>query len=190
MGAVHFNLNQGALLGGMAPPALAGGAFGNAALPVGLVGAGAYLIVNNNTNNRYVGISTNLANRFATRLATITEMGFSTAQMNQIGVYWGTVSTQNTAGAFGPPPPWVPLVGYGAPMNTNIDGQPVQLERLFIRFLLTQFVGGTISNNMLAFTPYVNPTGNPVTVNFTWGPGGPFNAGAHAAVWPVGGLGW
>lgn len=191
MSVVNFNFNNGALLGGMAPPALPGGMFGPAVLPPGLAGAGMYMIVNNNTNNRYVGISTNLANRFAKRMETITEFGFSVAQMNQIGVYWGLAQTQNTVAIPAPPPPVVPVPAYGAPLNVMIDGVQVQLERLLIRFTLTQLgAGGTVSNNMLAGVPYVNPTPNPVTVNFNWGAGGLFAAGAHNAVWPVGGAGW
>jgi len=67
----------------------------------------------------------------------------------------------------------------------------VQLERLLIRFVLTQLgAGGTVSNNLLAGVAYANPTANAMTVNLAWA-GSPFYAaGAHGAVWPIGGVGW
>ncbi|NTW00256.1 MAG: hypothetical protein HGA19_03005 [Oscillochloris sp.] len=178
-----------ALMGVMVPPALPGGIFGPAVLPVGLAGPGIYIIVNQNTNNRYVGISTNLAIRFNPRMEVVTELGFSIPDMNNIEVYWGTVTTQNTPGFGGALlPPIIPVGAYGAPLNVPIDGVGVQLERLLIRFVLTQLgAGGTVSNNMLAFAPYINPTGNPVTVNFAWGGGVLFLPGAAASIWPVGG---
>jgi len=191
MSNINFNLTNASYLGGMAPPALAGGAFGNATLPHGLAGAGIYLIVNEANDNRYVGISNNLAQRFATRMATVTEMGWSTANMNQLSVYWGGIQIQDTPGPGPGAPPLVRNVaGFGAPLNEQVDGVGVQLERLLIRFVLSQFVGGTVSNNMLAFAPYVNPTANPINVTFNWGAGGHFNAGQHTAVWAVGGAGW
>ena len=192
MSIINFNFPNTATLNGMAPPALPGGMFGAAALPPGLAGAGLYIIVNTFTNNRYAGISNNLANRFQGRMETITECGFAAGQMAQIEVFWGTVSYQNTAGFQGiPMHPVTPLPNYGAPLNFAVDGVAVQFERLLIRYLLTQLgAGGTVSNNALAFAPYVNPTANPVTVNFTSGVSPTFAAFAGAAVWPVGGLGW
>ena len=192
MSAINFNFPNTATLNGMAPPALPGGAFGPAALPVGLAGAGIYLIVNTFTNNRYAGISNNLANRFQGRMETITECGFAPAQMAQIEVFWGTASYQNTAGFGGVlVHPVEPLPAYGAPLNFAVDGVAVQFERLLIRFLLTQLgAGGTVSNNALAFAPYVNPTPNPVTVNFTSGASPTFAPFMGAAVWLVGGFGW
>lgn len=188
MSVVNFNLNNGATLAGMAPPALPGGLFGNATLPMGLAGAGMYLIVNTKTNNRYVGISTDLAQRFNTRMATVTELGFSTAQMNRIAVYWGTVQVQNTPTLAIPAPPMTAVAAYGAPLNFMIDGVNVQLERLLIRFVLTQLgAGGTVSNNMMAAIPYTNPTANAITVTLNWGAGGVhFPAGFHTAVWATG----
>ena len=174
----------------MVPPP-AGGGFGAAALPAGLANQGMYIIFNNSTNNRYAGISTNLASRFNTRMAVVTELGFSQAVMNQIAVFWGGATTTNTAlPAPAPAPAPVPVPAYGAPLTRPIDGQAVNLERLLIRFLLTQFVGGTVSNNMMAFGAYANPTANNVTVTLNWGAVGGIPAGNHTAVWPAGGPGW
>jgi len=120
---VHFNLANYASLAGMVPAALAGGLFAPAALPAALAGAGMYLIVNTNTNNRYIGISTTLNQRFNTRMATVTEMGLSAGNMANVEVYWGAVTTQNTpapAVAGEAPvalPPAVPLAGCGAPLK-------------------------------------------------------------------------
>lgn len=202
MSAVHFNLANAATMGAMAPAPLAGGAFTNAALPGGLAGAGIYVIVNSHTHHRYVGISTDLAGRFRPRLATVTELGFSQAQMNRIDVFWGTVTTQQTApppaaavpGApVFPPviPPVVPVAGYGAPLNVVIDGQVIQLERLLIRLVLTQLgAGGTVSNVLLAYAPYVNPTANLMNVRFTWGATANFAGNSVQFGWMPGGPAW
>jgi hypothetical protein len=191
MGAIVYNLNNAATLAGMAPPTLPGGAFGPATLPPALAGAGAgiYMIVNTNTNNRYIGISTNLPGRFNTRMATVTECGFATPQMNQIEVFWGTVSYQNSPGYNGIPAHMMtPLAAYGAPLQANIDGQAVNFERLLIRFALTQLgAGGTVSNNAMAFPTYANPTGAPIQVTLNWGASPTFAAGTHQATWPAGG---
>jgi hypothetical protein len=180
MSAIHFNLVNSANCTGMAPAPRAAGGFGNALLPPGMALAG----VNTATNNRYIGISGNIANRFNTRLATVTEMGFAPAAMGLIGVTWGVTSHQNTgAGAWivtNPAPP----AGFVA----VIDGVGVNFEHLLIRFCMTQLgAGGTVSNNVLAVGAYVNPTPNAVTVRLSWGNmGGLFAAGFHQAVWGVG----
>ncbi len=192
MSAITYNLLNAATLVGMAPPALGGGMFGAAALPLGLAGGGMYIIWNTNTNNRYAGISTNLATRFQPRLETVTELGFSGVQMNQIVVFWGTAQSQNTAGFGGVlVHPIAPVLWYGAPLNMMVDGVAVNLERLLIRFMITQLGGGgTVSNNMMAFAPYGNPTPNPITVTLNWGACPWVAAGGVAAVWPVGGPAW
>ncbi len=178
MSAIVYNLLDGATLDGMAPTSLPGGRFTNANLPAGLVGQGMYLIVNDDTNNRYVGISTNLARRFNSRMATVTEAGFSNAQMRRIGVNWGTVVTQDTGSTA-----WMAVPSYGAPCEGPVDGVRVNFEKLLIRFVLTQLgVGGTVSNNMMAATPYRNASPNPVTVTLSWG-AGIYSPGTHSSVW-------
>jgi len=183
MSDVYYNFNATGSLAGMAPPAAAGGGFGPATLPAGLVGQGMYIITNTNTNNRYIGISTNLANRFNTRMATITECGFAAATMGTIFTWWGQAATRNTgAGAV------VPLLGYLGPLNVMIDGAQVNLERLLIRYVINLLGGGgTVSNNIYAGAPYVNPTPNAVTVHFHSAANAHFAAHNHNVVWPVGG---
>lgn len=203
MSTVNYNLNNGATLSVMAPAPLAAGGFGAAALPAGLAGAGIYIILNDNHNNRYVGVSNDLAQRFQPRLETVTEMGFDQAEMNDILVWWGGITIQNTPAAAplvpagGPPiaapaaPPVIPVLAYNTPLTVLIDGVGVNLERLAIRYVLTQLgAGGTVSNNQWAVGNYVNPTPNPVTVNFTWAAAGNYAMGVRQAIWPVGGVGW
>lgn len=184
MSFIHYNLNNSANCNGMAPAPLPAGGFTNALLPPGMGIAGTYIIVNTATNNRYVGIAGNIDNRFNTRLATVTEMGFPAPMMGLIGVTWGVTSHQNTGA-----PAWI--VTNPAPpaaFVAVVDGVGINLEQLLIRFCMTQLgAGGTVSNNMLALAPYVNPTPNAVTVQLTWGNmGGLFAAGNQQAVWGVG----
>ncbi len=172
----------------MAPAPLAGGGFGVAALPGGMAMPGTYIIVNTTTNNRYIGIAGNIANRFNTRLATVTEMGFDAMTMVRIGITWGLTTCQNTP-VFGVPPPWMPAVpAPPAAFTALIDGAMVNLEQLLIRFVITQLgAGGTVSNNAMAAVPYINPTPNPITVHLTWGAmGGLFVAGNQITVWGLG----
>ncbi len=204
MGQIHYNLINSANLDGMAPVPAQGGGFGNAALPAGMNMHGTYIIVNTLTNNRYIGIAGNIANRFNTRLATVTEMGFGAATMGAIGVTWGQTGCQNTPPPIAvppiavppavPAPPWVLAVpAPPAAFIAFIDGHVVNLEQLLIRFVITQLgAGGTVSNNAMAFAPYANPTNDPITVRLDWGAmGGLFAAGFHVAVWGVGmGAAW
>jgi hypothetical protein len=191
---IIFNLTNSANLNGMAPAPAMGGGFGNAALPAAMngYGAGTYIIVNTLTNNRYIGIASDIANRFNTRLATVTEMGFGAATMSAIGVCWGQTNYRISPTLLVPAPPWV--VAVPAPpgaFQVMIDGAAINLERLLIRFCINQLgAGGTVSNNAMAATPYVNPTPNPVAVQLHWGTmGGLFPAGNLMAVWAVG-AGW
>jgi hypothetical protein len=200
MGYVHFNLVNSATCAAMAPPPLIGGGFGVANLPPGMAGwgAGSYIIVNTNTNNRYAGISGNLTNRFNTRMAVVTEMGFAPATMALIGVCWGHTYVRNTAPALagwaaGAPLPGGVLVPPAPPaaFAALIDGAAIHLEHLLIRFCATQLgAGGTISNNVL-MAPYANPAPNDILVRLSYGAmGGLFAAGAQQSVWVAGGPAW
>jgi hypothetical protein len=182
----------------MAPAPIAGGGFGPAALPAGMAMAGTYIIVNTATNNRYIGIAGNINNRFNTRLATVTEMGFAgVPTMQAIGVTWGQTLVRNTAPAALLMAGWpLGLAGFAiiapappAAFTAVIDGVAgINLEQLLIRLVITQLgAGGTVSNNAMAALPYANPTPNPITVRLTWGAmGGLFAAGHFQAVWGVG----
>ncbi len=194
MGYIFYALNNSANCGGMAPPALAGGAFGFAALPPAMNMAGTYIIVNTMTNNRYIGIAANIQNRFQTRLATVTEMGFGPAVLANIGVTWGVAHCRNTLPAPALVPAAAPVAGSipiapaaGAPYTAVIDGAVINLEHLLIRLIMTQLgAGGTVSNNVMV-GPYVNPTPYPITVALQWGAmGGLFVANTMQAIWGAG----
>lgn len=177
MSLVHFNLLHSTNLANMAPPTLPNGNFGNAQLPNGMDMPGMYIIVNTGTNNRYIGIANNIKNRFSHRLPTVVELGFDNATMSRIGVTWGSVEYQHTGvNAWHTAP--------ANPATVMIDGVTVDLERLLIRFVLTQFgAGGTVSNNR-QIAPYTNQTNNIVFVQLTWGNmGGLFTAGNQIAQW-------
>jgi hypothetical protein len=161
--------------------------FGVAATPPGMAGvSGMYIIINcvAALENRYIGISTNIGNRFGNdRLPTITEMGFPPATMAQIHVVWGTVKVRNhphgLAAAHlgatpllfpGAGPATTPFPNWNAPgwtlanpppgggaFTRVIDGNVINLERLLIRFVMMRLgAGGTVSNNAL-MAPYNHP---------------------------------
>lgn len=194
MGYIYYELNLSSNCVGMAPQTLPGGIFAPAMLPGGMGIPGAYIIVNGNTNNRYIGIASNIRDRFQTRLATVTEMGFSgVPTMQNIGVTWGSVYYKDTHPGPALPLVW-PIPGSAlaipappAAFTVLIDGYPVNLEHLLIRFVLTQLgAGGTVSNNALTGI-YTNPTPNPITVRLRWGDmGGLFTAGHSEAIWGIG----
>ena len=75
--------------------------------------AGFYMIRNHTSDNRYVGKSGNLQERFDGRMLTINEFGLRTIDLAGIDVFWGTVAIYNTPGfavpgAAGMAPPVMP----------------------------------------------------------------------------------
>ncbi|MDQ2102267.1 GIY-YIG nuclease family protein [Azospirillum isscasi] len=202
MGYIFYDLRRSDSCRDMAPAALADGTFSDAALPAGMDMAGIYIIVNTQTNNRYVGISSNIKNRFNTRLATVTEMGFHNLEMQRIGVTWGSVSVRNSL----PPATYLPQqAAWPVPGSTvvspppfgsfvaTVDGQSINLEKLLIRFVLRKLgAGGTVSNNAMAYQRYDNPTADIIKVCVAWGDmGGLFQADYIEAEWYPGiGHGW
>ena len=202
MGYVYFQLNHSASLQTMVPAVMMGGGFGAAALPAGMAGmAGIYIIINSQTvpENRYIGISGNIATRFGPRMEVVTELGFPIATMANIHVVWGTVKVRNHAlgaapttptpvmfGGGGAPiafptwaaPGWTNAIpaGGGAAFNAVIDGNVVNLEKLLIRMVMMRLgAGGTVSNNML-MTPMNHPGGAlPLVVKFHSAPFGNYN---------------
>ncbi|KAA0680882.1 hypothetical protein DS837_23465 [Azospirillum brasilense] len=193
---IIYNLINSANCSGMAPEPADGGGFTNATLPDGMAMPGFYIIVNTLTNNRYIGISGNIRERFKTRLATVTEMGFNAAVMRAIGVTWGRVqaldSDRDQVLELPTGPVWNPInhgavipPGDDSTFKLTLDGVDINLERLLIRFVLIQLgAGGTVSNNQMAATPYVNPTQNTIRVWLGWdGMGGLFDPGWQRADW-------
>jgi hypothetical protein len=143
-----------------------------------------YIIWNTNTNNRYAGISTDLERRFRSRMDVVTELGFDRDEMDRIVVFWGRAQVGDTEVPPNPPPPPRDVPNYGAPLNVVIDRQQINLERLLIRYLVKEFGhGGTVSNNMMAFGPYSNPTPHRITVTLNWGGFPGIAAGGQRATW-------
>jgi len=140
---------------------------GEAQLPAGLVSGGIYMLVNTNAaaNNGYVGISTDLRQRFSTRMGAVTELGFSRQVMDKIGVNWGKVKTRDTPNAASLYPAWADPGNYAAPLVSSLDGCRVNYERLVVRMMKMHWVpNDTIANNIFVNTPYVNPTTIDITV--------------------------
>lgn len=57
---------------------------------------GLYVIYNSLSNNRYIGKSGDMAQRFASRMLTVNELGLTTQNLSGIGAYWGAVQAFNT----------------------------------------------------------------------------------------------
>ena len=163
MGDIYFDLHSSDDLAGMAPQPMPGGGFTNAVLPGGLHGGGLYIIYNHLTNNRYIGISVDLANRFGGRMSVITELGFDHHTMSNILIWWGRAGVKNT-NAFGNPN-W--LANYNGPLVAPVDGVNINLEHLLIRYVLNELgAHGTVSNNVYAYNPIVNTTHHDITIHF------------------------
>lgn len=180
MGDIYFDFAQSDTLAGMAPAPLPGGGFTNAALPAGLHGGGMYVIYNHFTQNRYIGISVDLAQRFAGRMSVVTELGFDHHTMGNILIWWGTAAVRNTGGLLA-----APLGHYGGPLIGVVDGANINLEHLLIRYVLGNF-GGTVSNNVYAFQPIINPTHNAISIHFSSCHNALFNLYQDVHVWPAG----
>lgn len=167
MPEVNFDLQHFSTLGGMVPEELANGQFGQAQLPANMNGAHVYIILNINDipHNRYIGISSDIEQRFNTRLATVVEMGFSQTIMDNIGVWWGTAWYRDN-----PQQQWVPIAPQPQqPLTHQINGHTVNLEQLLIRFVMTKLQPqdhNTVSNTLLN-SPYTNLTGVPIQVTLS-----------------------
>jgi hypothetical protein len=92
MREIRINLAAAGSLGPLAAPVVGAGLL-PAGMPAGPPG-GIYLIVNTTTNNRYAGISTNIAVRFTGRMAVINELGFATVTLTPVWGWWGRVTTR------------------------------------------------------------------------------------------------
>ena len=184
MSDIYFNFDHTDSLQGMAPPDIDGDGFGNASLPSQLAGQGMYIIANVETNNRYVGISTDLARRFKDRLPTVTELGLSSETMSKIVVWWGQVAIKNSGENRS-----TNVTSYRGPLNVMLDNVSVNLERLLVRFVLTHLTRSgdhaTVSNNVYAKESYMNETGHAVTVHFVSARNSEFDAYNDDVVWGV-----
>jgi hypothetical protein len=95
---IRISLVNAASLGTMAAPVV-----GMGALPAGMMAnQRIYLILNTATNNRYVGISSNVQSRFNGRMAVVNELGLSAANMGVVWAWWGQTSTRRITAAIFP----------------------------------------------------------------------------------------
>lgn len=170
--------------------------------------AGIYVIANFNTDNVYVGIAANLNHRFAPRHEAAVHLGINQAYMREIMVWYGSVRVYHTpnplAGLPGPGAPApqlvlnggapgnVPLgqigalsvIANGLPYTANIDNaNGVSLERLLIRFYMSQGIFNTNTNTQLVNAAWFNNTGNTANIYINYAAVGTIPAGyRHAQV--------
>jgi len=186
MGAIHFNLNNGGdnfITMAYTPPVVVGaGVIAAAAVPGALPAAMTaippnnprsltYMIVNTNTNNRYVGISVDIINRFNSRLRTVGEFDLQGPQLQDICAIWGTVEVADTPAAGGAlvwrnvPP--TKLAGGQTDLSDLIDGMLFDLEAVFIRYVMEELgAGGSVSNTDPG--QLMNNSGHNIDITFTW----------------------
>ncbi len=175
MAQVEYELGAAVLLSPMI------GALGVATnIPAAIAAVpGIYLILNQNANpqNRYLGISDNLQNRFRGTPGRLLRIGFPTAVLNNVYAFVGTVRYRAT-----------PLFGgwggggwtvHGNYLNPNVflDFNPYDLEHLFIKSTQHCWPFHTVSNTRKVL-PFQNNGGVNIDVRISWNNGGSFNNGA------------
>lgn len=146
------------------------------ALPLSITHAqGIYLILNqqlaNPKENRYMGISTDLRKRFASRQGSCFELGFSRITLDDILAFLGKkVSYQNfddmhvlDVGAYGP-----------TDMDLVLDGHTYDLEHIFIKAAQHAWPYGTITNTQKTGV-LINQGAHPIDVSISWEEGGLVN---------------
>ena len=136
------------------------------ALPAAFVNQpGLYIILNQNNpqENRYMGISDNLRNRFAGRQGVCFELGFAPQVLNNIYAFLGTMRYRNNGAAN-----WTNAPGYAVPnLMITLDGQNYDLEHLFIKAAQHAWPHGTITNTQK--TGVLRNTGGfPIDVAISW----------------------
>lgn len=154
-------------------------------VPVALPGAfphnpGLYIILNQNNpqENRYMGISNDLRQRFSERQGVCYDLGFAQAILNGIYAFIGTMRYCSEGDRV-----WSNPVGYVAGvLNIVLDGYSYDLEHLFIKAVQHTWPYGTITNTRKVGTLY-NLGAYPINVDIYWN-----NGGYHQGVIiPVGG---
>lgn len=177
MADVEFRLGNAIALNQMLP-GVAGVAVG---LPAALTATpGLYVILNQNNaqENRYMGISTNLRDRFSGRQGACFELGFGQAVLNNIYAFLGTVRYRNNV-LFG----WTNPAGYQwGQLMITLDGQNYDFEHLFIKAVQRAWPYGTITNTQKTGM-FPNLGVQPINVTISWANG----AQNVQVVIPVGG---
>lgn len=156
-------------------------------VPVGMPAAfvaqpGIYLILNQNNpqENRYMGISGDLRDRFAGRQGACFELGFPQNVLNNVFAFLGQMFYADQGAVA-----WTNAPGYVAGnLQFNLDGQVYDLEQMFIKAAQYAWPHGTITNTQKT-GPLVNRGVHPITIQITWmGTNPPNNA---TVTIPVGG---
>ncbi|WP_162801220.1 hypothetical protein [Azospirillum brasilense] len=142
------------------------------ALPVGIqgnTGDGVYIIINVYPNNnaipfnRYMGVTTNFNNRFASRQGSCFELGLEQHTLNGVDAYLGTARYRDNGGL------WHNHNNYTQNNNgldITLDGQDYDLEHIFIKGCHYIF-GGTITNT-LKVAPLVNNGAHNIVIRVYW----------------------
>ena len=169
MAEVEYRLTHAITLNQILP-AGAGVAVG---LPADFPNAeGLYLILNQNgmQENRYMGISNDIRDRFAGRQGACYELGFEQAVLNGIYAFIGTMRYRDN-GAVG----WNNAPGYVAGnLQITLDGHNYDLEHILIKAAQHIWPYGTISNTQKTGA-LINAGAYPINIDISWN-----NAGVGA----------
>ena len=162
---IQFNLSDAIQLTPLAAPYNGG----EGVLPDGINGAGEgiYLILNRclGTENRYMGISENIHNRFSGRLGVVFELGFPRSYLTKIWAYIGTVRYRLEGGGDNE---WINVNNYRQP-KIQFNGINIDYEHLFIKSSHYLFQG-TITNTQKK-GPFENNTDFDLVIKISWGNG-------------------
>ncbi|CAO3374753.1 hypothetical protein [Azospirillum argentinense] len=146
------------------------------ALPVGIQGnhaAGVYMILNiypvtNNLNNaahynRYMGVTTDFQNRFASRQGSCFELGLEQNSLDGVYAFIGDSQYRDNGGG------WQNHNNYNPNNNgldITLDGQNYDLEHIFIK--ASQYIfGGTITNTVKV-GPLMNTGAYNIDIRVFW----------------------
>jgi len=151
-----------------------------------------YMIINRNSNNYYIGITTDLEGRFDPRMRVVNELGLGVQYLYELCAIWGSVEYTPSAGGGTINVNPVNAGGGATSLTQNIDGmQVMNLESVLILYVINHLgLGGTITNAEPG--TITNNTNNPINITFSWpNYGGQQNdqvqAGTSAPfVWAVG----
>jgi hypothetical protein len=157
-------------------------------LPGGIYGnhnGGIYLILNQSyvPSNRYMGITTDFQDRFASRQGSCFELGITQAALNHVMAFLGVVKYRNNGAMM-----WTAVGGYGnGNLQISLDTQFYDFEHMFIKCVQHAWPFHTVTNTVK--TGALNNTSmlHAINMQVTWNNGAWGGMNSQAVTIPAGG---